>query len=59
MKRWHNAGFFWDDTTGSIWNRVTDSTGRKDAYYATGVIVFQTGCLAPRHNARIINLLAS
>lgn len=59
LKRWHNVGFFWDDTTGSIWNRVTDSTGRKDAYYATGLIVMQTGCLAPRHNGLVKNLLAA
>jgi len=57
MKRWHNAGFFWDDTTGSIWNRAVDSTGRKDSYYAVGLIVFNVGCLAPRHCGKIINLL--
>lgn len=57
FKRWHNTGFFWDDTTGSIWNRVTDSTGRKDAYYATGLIVMQTGNLAPRHSGIVRNLL--
>lgn len=59
MKRWHNAGWFWDDTTGSIWNRVTDNVGRKDAYYAVGLIVMQTGCLAPAHNGVVRNLLAA
>ena len=59
LKRWHNAGFFWDDTTGSIWNRVTDSTGRKDAYYAVGAIVMETGCLAPAHSGLVKNLLAA
>ena len=59
LKRWHNAGFFWDDTTGSIWNRVTDGTGRKDAYYAVGAICMQTGCIAPSHNFLLKNLAAA
>jgi hypothetical protein len=27
----------WDDTDGSIWNRVVDGTGRKDAFFAVYV----------------------
>ena len=59
LKRWHNVGWFWDDTTGSIWNRVTDGTGRKDAYYAVGAICMETGCLAPAHNGLVRNLTAA
>jgi hypothetical protein len=49
----------WDDRTGSIWNRVTDSVGRKDAFYATGNMYEQLFCIAPRKNVRIDNLDAS
>lgn len=56
FKRWQNTGWEWDDTTGSIWNRVTDGTGRKDSFYAVGHMVLQTGCVAPRKNLVIRNL---
>jgi hypothetical protein len=46
----------WDDRTGSIWNRVTDATGRKDAFYATGLMYEQLFCTAPRKNFRIDGL---
>ncbi|HEY0035896.1 MAG TPA: hypothetical protein VGB66_04365, partial [Longimicrobium sp.] len=36
FKRWMLGKFQWDDTTGSIWNRVSDGVGRKDAFYAVG-----------------------
>jgi hypothetical protein len=49
----------WDDRTGSIWNRVTDSVGRKDAFFATGNMYEQLFCTAPRKNVRIDNLSAS
>jgi hypothetical protein len=49
----------WDDRTGSIWNRVTDSVGRKDAFFATGNMYEQLFCVAPRKNVRIDNLDAS
>jgi len=49
----------WDDRTGSIWNRVTDATGRKDAFYATGVMYEQLFCTAPRKNVRIDGLNAN
>lgn len=55
----HTMGTFeWDDTTGSIWNRVTDSTGPKDAYYATGYKYGEFFCNAPRKNFRIQGLTA-
>lgn len=58
LKRWQNTGWEWDDTTGSIWNRVTDGVGRKDAFYAVGHMVLQTGCIAPRKNFVIRGLNA-
>lgn len=51
LKRWqYGAGFEWDDTTGSIWRQVTDSTGVQDAFFAYGRFEAQTGCIAPAHN---------
>lgn len=52
FKRWTLGGWVWDDTPGAIWNRVTDATGRKDAFYATGGLYLQLGQLAPRKNLR-------
>lgn len=57
FKRWQLGRWEWDDTTGSIWNRSTDATGRKDAYYAVGHLYVQMGCFAPRKNFRIDNLV--
>lgn len=55
----HTMGSFeWDDTPGSIWNRVTDSTGPKDAYYATGYKYDEYFCSYPRRNFRIQGLTA-
>jgi len=59
MKHWRNTGWEWDDITGSIWNRATDATGRRDAFYAVGHIVLQTGCIAPAKNFKIDGLLAT
>ncbi|MDZ7418783.1 MAG: phage major capsid protein [candidate division KSB1 bacterium] len=46
----------WQDETGSIWNRVVDSTGRKDAYYAVYHMYEQLYCVAPRKQVRIDSL---
>lgn len=59
LKKWRNGtGFFWDDTTGSIMERVVTSAGRFDAYYAVGVLEEEIGCLMPARNwvARGINV---
>jgi hypothetical protein len=53
FKHWRNTGWEWDDLTGSIWNRVTDATGRKDSFYAVGHIVLQTGNIAPHKSWKI------
>lgn len=53
----HTMGTFeWDDTTGSIWNRVADSAGPKDSFYATGYKYDEFFCNAPRRNFRIQGL---
>lgn len=46
----------WDDRTGALWNRVTDATGRKDSFYATGQ--FYENCFnsTPRRCWRTDNL---
>jgi hypothetical protein len=46
----------WDSQTGSIWNRVSDATGRRDAYFAVGSGYEQMFCVAPRKNVRIEGL---
>ena len=49
----------WDDTTGSIWRQTTDSTGRKDAYYAQFIEEYNVACSAPSHNVKITALTAA
>lgn len=49
----------WDDVTGSIWNRVTNSTGRKDAAYAVYIEEEELACGAPARSAKITNLAAA
>lgn len=46
----------WDDATGAIWNRVTDSTGRLDQFYAVYLMYENLHCNAPRQNIRIDGL---
>lgn len=46
----------WDDNTGSLWNRVIDATGPKDAFFAVGMMYEQLFNKLPRHNARIEGL---
>lgn len=48
----------WDATTGAIWKQVTDSTGRKDAFYAYGHKYLQMSAQAPRKNFKIYGLTA-
>lgn len=46
----------WEEETGSIWNRVVDTVGRKDSYYAVGHLYEQLYCHAPRKQFRIDGL---
>lgn len=54
--RYTLGSFEFDDTTGSMWNRVTDSTGRLDQFYATAVMYEESYCAAPRRQVRIEGL---
>jgi hypothetical protein len=47
----------WVSRGGSIWNLVTDNTGRKDAYFAFGKMYEQLACLFPRKNIRFEGLV--
>lgn len=49
----------WDDTSGSIWTRSVDATGRKDAYFANYVEEFEVACTAPNKNLQINTLSAA
>lgn len=46
----------WEEETGSMWNRVTDTTGRKDSYYSVAHLYEQLYCAAPRKQFRIDGL---
>lgn len=59
LKMWRTGPGHWDDTTGSIWNRTIDTTGRKDAFWATFVEELEVGCLRPIGNVKITGLLAA
>ena len=57
MKKWRNgSGFTWDDTTGTMFERVITQAGRFDAFYATGVLEEQIGNVMPAHNFVIRNI---
>jgi hypothetical protein len=57
LKKWRNGtGFTWDDTTGSMFERVVTSAGRFDAFYASGVLEEEIGNLMPAHNFVIRNI---
>lgn len=53
LRKWFLHRWEWDDTTGSIWRQVTDSNGRKDAFYAYGSLYCQYGGTDPQKNFRI------
>ena len=53
-----NGPMTWDDTTGSLWNRVVDSTGPKDKFYATAFFYRQLWCSFVRKQVRFKNLVA-
>lgn len=57
LKRWQNGGgFSFDNTTGSLFERVVTSAGRLDAYYAVGTLEGELGCVMPRRNVIIKNI---
>jgi hypothetical protein len=56
LKRFKVGAGRWDDITGSVWNRVTDSTGAKDAVYALYIEEEEYACVHPAKNAKITRL---
>lgn len=46
----------WDDTTGSIWRPVVDSTGFKDAYASFFIAELEYACSHPARNFKITGL---
>jgi len=49
----------WDDTTGSIWRQVSDSTGTKHAFFAYWVREVEYGCIFPAKNVKFVKLAAA
>lgn len=49
----------WDDTDGAVFNRVVNSTGRKDAFFAVYVEEENTGCGDPARSFKITDLAAA
>lgn len=49
----------WDDTTGAIWDRYSDSTGKKDAFFAVYVQEEEMGAGNPGGSFKITNLTES
>lgn len=45
----------WDDTSGSIWKQVVDSTGRKDAHYSYGTMYGELAVKSAQRNWRVEN----
>lgn len=46
----------WDDKTGSVWNRVVTTSGRKDRFYAVGFMDLEVATRWCRANFRLDNL---
>lgn len=59
LKRFQIGAGRWDDITGSVWNRVTDSTGAKDAVYAVYIEEEEYACVYPARSAKITGLAAA
>jgi hypothetical protein len=59
LKRFRVGEGRWDDITGSIWNRVTDSTGSKDAARAFYIVEEEYACVHPAKSAKITKLAAA
>lgn len=59
MKRFRIGAGKWDDTTGSVWRQVQDSTGAKMAFYALWTEELQYACIHPAKNAKLTNLVAA
>lgn len=56
LKRFKIGAGRWDDITGSVWNRVTDSTGSKDAVYAVYIEEEEYANTFPARSGKITKL---
>ena len=59
LKRFKIGAGSWDSITGSVWNRVTDSTGAKDAVFAVYIEEEAYGSSFPARCGKITKLLAA
>jgi hypothetical protein len=59
IQRYRVGAGRWDDTDGSVWNRVVDGTGRKDAFFAVYVEEEEVGSGNPAGNFKLTNVAAS
>lgn len=59
FKRFTLGSWQWIDVTGSIWDRIVDTTGFYDMYAAFGVMYEELFCKAPAKNWRIDNIIPS
>lgn len=59
IQRYRIGNGRWDDTTGAIWDRYSDSTGKKDAYFAVYIEEEEMGAGNPAGSAKITGLAAA
>lgn len=59
LKRFRIGSGRWDDITGSVWNRVSDSTGSKDAVFAVYIEEEEYANTFPARSAKITKLAAA
>lgn len=59
IMRYENGTGRWDDTDGSVWNRVVDGTGRKDAFFAVYIKELELAANNPASCAKITGLSAA
>lgn len=59
FKRFTLGSWQWIDVTGSIWDRIVDTTGFYDMYAAFGVMYEELFCKAPAKNWRIDGTIPS
>ncbi|MCU1350616.1 MAG: 17, gp16 [Acidobacteria bacterium] len=59
IKKYRVGAGRWDDTDGSVWNRVVDGSGRKDAFFAVYVSEEEVGIGDPAQSFKITGLAAA
>jgi hypothetical protein len=59
IKKYEVGTAGWVNTTGAVFQRVSDATGYKDAYVAFWIKEMQLGATDPARNYKIVNLAAA